>query len=99
MAGGMGALQSKNLLGSTDSIGGVAEQPNFLPRAKRVIYLFMAGAPSQLDLFDFKPRLAELEGDYAGVAGLKRFFAALGATTQGTFDVQVVSTTPLGDES
>ena len=62
MAGGMGALQSKDLLGSTDSIGGVAEQPNFLPRAKRVIYLFMAGAPSQLDLFDYKPRLAELEG-------------------------------------
>ncbi len=31
-------------------------------RAKRVIYLFMAGAPSQLDLFDHKPKLAELEG-------------------------------------
>jgi uncharacterized protein (DUF1501 family) len=32
------------------------------PRAKRVIFLFMAGAPSQLDLFDYKPKLAELEG-------------------------------------
>ena len=32
------------------------------PRIKRVIYLFMAGAPSQLDLFDFKPKLAELAG-------------------------------------
>ncbi|WP_153558205.1 DUF1501 domain-containing protein [Roseimaritima sediminicola] len=32
------------------------------PRAKRVIYLFMAGAPSQLDLFDYKPKLAELAG-------------------------------------
>ena len=32
------------------------------PRAKRVIYLFMAGAPSQLDLFDYKPKLIELEG-------------------------------------
>ena len=31
-------------------------------RAKRVIYLFMAGAPSQLDLFDYKPKLKELEG-------------------------------------
>ncbi|TVQ03790.1 MAG: DUF1501 domain-containing protein [Planctomycetaceae bacterium] len=31
-------------------------------RAKRVIYLFMAGAPSQLDLFDYKPKLIELEG-------------------------------------
>ncbi len=31
-------------------------------KAKRVIYLFMAGAPSQLDLFDYKPKLVELEG-------------------------------------
>lgn len=31
-------------------------------RAKRVIYLFMAGAPSQLDMFDYKPKLKELEG-------------------------------------
>lgn len=32
------------------------------PKIKRVIYLFMAGAPSQLDLFDYKPKLVELEG-------------------------------------
>lgn len=36
--------------------------PHFAPRAKRVIHLFMAGAPSQLDLFDPKPKLAQLEG-------------------------------------
>jgi len=36
--------------------------PHFSPRAKRVIYLFMAGAPSQLELFDYKPKLKELEG-------------------------------------
>ncbi|MFK7770335.1 MAG: DUF1501 domain-containing protein [Mariniblastus sp.] len=36
--------------------------PHFAPTAKRVIYLFMAGAPSHLDLFDYKPKLAELEG-------------------------------------
>jgi uncharacterized protein (DUF1501 family) len=36
--------------------------PHFAPRAKRVIHLFMAGAPSQLDLFDYKPELAKLEG-------------------------------------
>ena len=35
---------------------------HFSPKAKRVIYLFMAGAPSQLELFDYKPKLAELEG-------------------------------------
>jgi hypothetical protein len=36
---------------------GVAGFPNFAPRAKRVIYLFQSGAPSQLDLFDAKPQL------------------------------------------
>jgi hypothetical protein len=38
------------------------QPPHFAPRAKRVIHLFMAGAPSQLDLFDYKPELARLEG-------------------------------------
>jgi hypothetical protein len=37
-------------------------RPHFAPKAKRVIHLFMAGAPSQLDLFDFKPELTRLEG-------------------------------------
>ena len=37
-------------------------RPHFAPRARRVIYLFMAGAPSQLELFDYKPQLAKLEG-------------------------------------
>lgn len=34
--------------------------PHFAPKAKRIIYLFMNGAPSQLDLLDYKPKLAEL---------------------------------------
>src|SRR5512137_1719806 len=38
------------------------KQPHFPAKAKRVIHLFMAGAPSQLDLFDYKPELAKLEG-------------------------------------
>ena len=37
--------------------------PHFAAKAKRVIYLFMAGAPSQLDLFDHKPELAKLNGE------------------------------------
>jgi len=37
-------------------------QPHFEPSAKRVIHLFMAGAPSQLELFDQKPLLIKLEG-------------------------------------
>jgi uncharacterized protein (DUF1501 family) len=36
--------------------------PHFAGRAKRVIYLFMAGAPSQLELFDNKPTLAKYDG-------------------------------------
>jgi hypothetical protein len=34
--------------------------PHFAPKARRMIYLFMNGAPSQIDLWDYKPRLAEL---------------------------------------
>lgn len=36
--------------------------PHFSPRAKHVIYLFMSGAPSQLDLFDYKPALVKFDG-------------------------------------
>lgn len=36
--------------------------PHFAPKAKRVIYLHMAGAPSQLELFDYKPELQKLHG-------------------------------------
>jgi hypothetical protein len=38
------------------------KKPHFKGKAKRVIHLFMAGAPSQLELFDYKPELAKLEG-------------------------------------
>ena len=37
--------------------------PHFAPKAKNIIYLFMAGAPSQLDLFDYKPKLAQHNGE------------------------------------
>ncbi|MCE9545103.1 MAG: DUF1501 domain-containing protein [Planctomycetia bacterium] len=37
--------------------GGLASLPNLRPSAKRVIYLFQSGAPSQIDLFDYKPEL------------------------------------------
>ena len=36
--------------------------PHFAPKAKRVIYLFQSGGPSQLDLFDHKPMLRTLNG-------------------------------------
>src|SRR3954471_23697161 len=38
------------------------KSPHFAPKAKRIIHLFMAGAPSQLDLFDYKPKLVQYEG-------------------------------------
>jgi len=37
--------------------------PHFVPKAKRVIYLFQSGAPSQMDLFDYKPDLIKLKGE------------------------------------
>lgn len=42
---------------------GVLGQPHFPPKAKRVIYLFMSGGPSQLDLFDYKPLLNQRNGE------------------------------------
>ena len=44
------------------STGGLPDLPHFAPKAKRIIYLFQSGAPSQMDLFDYKPKLADLRG-------------------------------------
>lgn len=41
---------------------GVLGGPHFVPKAKRIIYLFMSGGPSQIDLFDYKPKMAALRG-------------------------------------
>ena len=40
--------------------GGLPSVPHFAPTAKRAIWLFMAGAPSQIDMFDYKPKLRDL---------------------------------------
>ncbi len=40
-----------------NNTGGLAGLPHFAPKAKRVIYLFQSGGPSQMDLFDYKPQL------------------------------------------
>ncbi len=42
--------------------GALPGLPHFQPTAKRVIYLFQSGGPSQMELFDYKPRLKEFEG-------------------------------------
>ena len=54
----LGTLLSREAPGSE----GLAGLPHFRPRARRVIYLFQSGAPSQLDLFDHKPGLARRRG-------------------------------------
>ena len=41
---------------------GLPGLPHFAPKAKRVIYLFQSGAPSQMELFDYKPKLENLSG-------------------------------------
>jgi uncharacterized protein (DUF1501 family) len=43
--------------------GALPDLPHFAPKAKRVIYLFMSGGPSQLDLFDYKPELKKRHGE------------------------------------
>jgi hypothetical protein len=50
--------------------------PHFAPKAKRVIFLFMAGAPSHLELFDNKPKLAEFDGTLPPPELLKGYRAA-----------------------
>ncbi len=47
----------------TGPVGGLPGLPHFAPRAKRVIYLFQSGAPSQIDLFDHKPMLRRFHGE------------------------------------
>lgn len=56
-----GVLGRESLAAPTEHAHTV-RPPHFRPRAKRVIYLFMAGAPSQLELFDYKPALARYDG-------------------------------------
>src|SRR5689334_887790 len=43
--------------------GPLLASPHLVPRVKRVIYLFQSGGPSQLELFDYKPRLRSMNGE------------------------------------
>ena len=59
----LGSLLVPDLFSGDSSDSGLAPGiPHFAPKAKRVIYLFQNGAPSQLELFDYKPRLREMMG-------------------------------------
>lgn len=57
-----GALDSSTANAGPQPDALAPKPPHFTPRAKAVIYLFMAGGPSHLDLFDSKPKLAQYEG-------------------------------------
>lgn len=59
----LGSLLIPDLFGDkTDAEALITGLPHFAPKAKRIIYLFQNGAPSQLDLFDYKPKLQEMFG-------------------------------------
>ena len=69
---GIGSLALGSLLGCKQDVAspdlsanvkGILGAPHFAPKAKRIIYLFQSGGPSQLDLFDYKPLLRERHGE------------------------------------
>jgi hypothetical protein len=67
---------ARTKLESADPLGPKAA--HFKPRAKNIIYLHMAGAPSTLDMFDFKPKLNELNGQICPDSYVRgQFFAFL----------------------
>src|SRR2546425_11843425 len=68
-------------------IGGLAGFPNFAPKAKRVIYMHMSGAPSHLDLWDYKPILAEMTGKELPESARKNLKQTMMTATQFTLPV------------
>lgn len=70
---GLGAASLAQLLAEQSS---AAVGPHFAPKAKRVIFLFMAGAPSHLELFDNKPALAKHDGQLPPAELIKNYRAA-----------------------
>jgi uncharacterized protein (DUF1501 family) len=73
----LGALFKQNGWAAPASVNPLApKQPHFKPKAKRVIYLFQAGGPSHLELFDNKPELAKFDGKLPPADLLKGYRAA-----------------------
>ena len=77
---GLGSIALTQLLGtqSTSAAGSAGnslapKSPMFEPRAKNVIFLFMAGAPSQFDLFSPKPTMQKLHGQPVPASFLEGF--------------------------
>src|SRR5436190_8968351 len=74
MMGLAGALESAGLLGAAMGAESSKVRTHFPARAKRVIFLFMNGAPSHVDTFDPKPALAEHEGEVPSAGRAKAGF-------------------------
>src|SRR5215218_6176105 len=69
----LASLLNPSLAGAADAVGaatkpaadkwmGTINPLHFAPKAKRIIHLYMAGGPSHLDTFDYKPKLREMSG-------------------------------------
>src|SRR4051794_17326943 len=90
---GLGGIALASLLDANKLAGATAppasnpmapKLPHFPPRAKNIIYLFMAGGPSQLELFDYKPKLIEWSGQPIPASFIEgKRFAFMG-TSHGT---------------
>ena len=77
-----GLLDGSSLAGSapTSPTGGLPGLPHFAPKAKNIIYLFQNGAPTHVDMFDYKPKITELHGTPVpeSYVGGKRFSTMTG---------------------
>ena len=58
----LASLLNPNLLRAEDASSGVVSPLHFAPKARRIIYLYMAGGPSHLETLDYKPKLAAMQG-------------------------------------
>src|SRR5438046_7530110 len=72
---GLGAMALGQLLAASENPL-APKKPPYAPKAKSVIFLFMAGAPSHLELFDYKPQLAKFDGTLPPADLLKGYRAA-----------------------
>ena len=71
--GGLGGIALSSMIGANKlegaNTGRVLDNPHHRPKAKRVIQLFMGGAASHIDLFDYKPALIKHHGEKSDFGG------------------------------
>ncbi len=107
---GLGGAALANLLNPWQALGSASERkshklkdvvPHFAPKAKRVIYLFQNGAPSHVDLFDYKPLLKKWHGTQIpeSVVGGKRFSTMTGNQVQRPVLSEITNFSQHGDSA